>query len=81
MSKDRPRYSFAKIEKYFRESESNTIDHVIYNEDTNDFSIMSHIVCEYCLYCEQENSDNIKFMSIKVSNYVENPYPNHEDEE
>lgn len=80
MSKDRPRYSFDKVEKHFREIDSNTINHVIYNEDTNDFSIMSHIVCEYCLYCEQENSSDISFMAIRVSNYVDNPYPEYEEE-
>lgn len=80
MQNERPRFSFGKIQDYFRNLNSNTIDHVIYNEDTDDFSIMSHIVCEYCLYCEKENSDDMKFMSIRVSNYTDNPYPEYEEE-
>lgn len=78
---NRPRFSFDEIQKAYRNSKSNTIEHIIYNEDTKDFSMMSHIVCEFCLYCEMENSDNLQFMSVKVSNYVENPYPEYEDDE
>lgn len=34
-------------------SKSNMIGHLLDNQD-NTFSIMSHIVCEYCDYCEEQ---------------------------
>lgn len=33
---------------------TNTISHLTYNDDGT-FSIVDHIVCEYCRFCEAEN--------------------------
>lgn len=33
---------------------TNVITHLLRNEDDGSYSVMSHIVCEYCDYCDEQ---------------------------
>lgn len=50
---NRKRMSFNEAVEAF-EKPTNTISHLTYNDDGT-FSIVDHINCEYCRFCEAEN--------------------------
>lgn len=77
---DRDRYSTFDEARKIQKEMTGWISHIIFNEDKKDFSIMGHINCEWCIYCQQRNiayenglryGDDYPLIHLAV----ENPYP------
>lgn len=78
--KDRDRYKTFDDALKQTKSMCGWIHHILFNEDQKDFSIMAHINCEWCLYCEQRNiayKNGLRYENDYplVHLAVENPYP------
>lgn len=52
---ERDRYTLEQARESFLQYKGPCIMHPIYNEDDNTYSLMSHIVCEHCDYCDDQN--------------------------
>lgn len=63
---ERTRFSLEEVLKE-ADKPTNMITHVLKNPE-GDYSIMGHIVCEWCDYCTEQKS------GIKVHDFKEDPY-------
>ena len=56
---ERDRYTEAEARRLLVDTASSVVMHLLDNGDGT-FSIMSHIVCEYCNYCESQGDARAK---------------------
>lgn len=52
----------------------NMIIHLLSNDDGT-FSLMRHIVCEHCHYCDVQGDCRCREDEVEATPYVKNPYP------
>lgn len=56
----RDRLTEADARQKLANTESNMVQHLCLNEDDGSFSIMAHIVCEHCDYCDEQDDASLR---------------------
>lgn len=69
----RSRHKLGEILKFLYESPSNAICHILSNDDCS-YSLMYHIVCEYCDYCDSQGDCRDIFSIERIVPAKEDPY-------
>jgi len=71
---NRPRYSEQEVRDWLTDVDSPMIWHLLKNEDGT-YSVMGHIVCEHCDYCESQGDcrrrPEVEAVPAKIRPYEE----------